>query len=68
MEYRAVHLLSRRYDLTATGYKYLEIGINVDPPWSSPWEIITDTVAVSRIVEGSLRTAMEYLQDATIRI
>ena len=25
-------LLSRRYDLTNTGYKFLEIGINVDPP------------------------------------
>jgi len=32
MEHRAVCLLSRRYDLTATGYKYLEIGINVGPP------------------------------------
>ncbi|KYM86189.1 hypothetical protein ALC53_04156 [Atta colombica] len=32
MEHRAVRLLSRRYDLTATGYKYLEIGINVSPP------------------------------------
>ncbi|KYN11060.1 hypothetical protein ALC57_16792 [Trachymyrmex cornetzi] len=30
MERRAVRLLSRRYDLT--GYKYLEIGINVGPP------------------------------------
>ncbi|KYN19392.1 hypothetical protein ALC57_08274, partial [Trachymyrmex cornetzi] len=29
---RAVRLLSRRYDLTDTGYKYLEIGINVGPP------------------------------------
>ena len=27
-----MRLLSRRYDLTATGYKYLEIGINVGPP------------------------------------
>jgi len=27
-----VRLLSRRYNLTATGYKYLEIGINVGPP------------------------------------
>jgi len=32
MEHRAVRLLSRRYVLTATGYKYLEIGINVGPP------------------------------------
>jgi len=32
MEHRAVRLLSRHYDLTATGYKYLEIGINVGPP------------------------------------
>ncbi|XP_012062899.1 PREDICTED: LOW QUALITY PROTEIN: uncharacterized protein LOC105626202 [Atta cephalotes] len=32
MEHRAMRLLSRRYDLTATGYKYLEIGINVSPP------------------------------------
>ncbi|EGI59505.1 hypothetical protein G5I_12342 [Acromyrmex echinatior] len=29
-EHRAVRLLSRRYDLT--GYKFLEIGINVGPP------------------------------------
>ncbi|KYN23137.1 hypothetical protein ALC57_04440 [Trachymyrmex cornetzi] len=29
---RAVRLLNRRYDLTITGYKYLEIGINVGPP------------------------------------
>ncbi|KYN02290.1 hypothetical protein ALC62_06899 [Cyphomyrmex costatus] len=29
---RAVRILSRRYDLTATGYKFLEIGINVGPP------------------------------------
>ncbi|KAL6255577.1 hypothetical protein P5V15_012824 [Pogonomyrmex californicus] len=28
---RAVRLLSRRYTLTATGYKFLEIGINVGP-------------------------------------
>ncbi|KYM76888.1 hypothetical protein ALC53_12777 [Atta colombica] len=32
MEHRAVRLLSRRYDLTVTDYKYLEIGINVGPP------------------------------------
>ncbi|KYN09298.1 hypothetical protein ALC57_18594 [Trachymyrmex cornetzi] len=32
MEHRAVRLLSRRYNLTNTGYKYLEIGINVGPP------------------------------------
>ena len=31
-EHRAVRLLSRRYDLTNTGYKFLEIGINVCPP------------------------------------
>ena len=31
MEHHAVHLLSRRY-LTATDYKFLEIGINVGPP------------------------------------
>ncbi|KYN30738.1 hypothetical protein ALC56_14982 [Trachymyrmex septentrionalis] len=27
-----MRLLSRRYDLTNTGYKFLEIGINVGPP------------------------------------
>jgi len=32
MKYRAVRLLSRRYDLMATSYKFLEIGINVRPP------------------------------------
>ena len=31
-EHRAVHLLNRRYDLTNTDYKFLEIGINVGPP------------------------------------
>ncbi|EGI59882.1 hypothetical protein G5I_11944 [Acromyrmex echinatior] len=31
-EHHAVRLLSRRYDLTNTGYKFLEIGINVGPP------------------------------------
>ncbi|KYM93746.1 hypothetical protein ALC62_15649, partial [Cyphomyrmex costatus] len=29
---RPVRILSRRYDLTATGYKFLEIGVNVGPP------------------------------------
>ncbi|KAL6252066.1 hypothetical protein P5V15_015048 [Pogonomyrmex californicus] len=32
VERRAVRVLSRRYTLTATGYKFLEIGINVGPP------------------------------------
>jgi len=32
MEHRAMCLLNRRYDLAATGYKYLKIGINVGPP------------------------------------
>ena len=33
MERRAVRILCRRYALTPTGFKYLEIGINVqDPP------------------------------------
>ncbi|KYN42549.1 hypothetical protein ALC56_03008 [Trachymyrmex septentrionalis] len=31
-QHRAMLLLSRRYDLTNTGYKFLEIGINVGPP------------------------------------
>ncbi|XP_071576512.1 uncharacterized protein [Temnothorax nylanderi] len=31
-ERRAVRILGRRYALTATGYKFLEIGINVGPP------------------------------------
>ncbi|KAL6268281.1 hypothetical protein P5V15_001397 [Pogonomyrmex californicus] len=29
---RAVRLMSRRYNLMATGFKFLEIGINVGPP------------------------------------
>ncbi|EZA58141.1 hypothetical protein X777_01869 [Ooceraea biroi] len=29
---RAVRILGKRYALMATGYKYLEIGINVGPP------------------------------------
>ncbi|KAL6258246.1 hypothetical protein P5V15_010176 [Pogonomyrmex californicus] len=32
MEPRAVRLMSRRYNLTAMGFKFLEIGINVGPP------------------------------------
>ncbi|KAL6255514.1 hypothetical protein P5V15_013851 [Pogonomyrmex californicus] len=32
MEPRAVRLMSRRYNLTATDFKFLEIGINVGPP------------------------------------
>ncbi|KAL6264271.1 hypothetical protein P5V15_004362 [Pogonomyrmex californicus] len=32
VERLAVRLLSRRYTLTTTGYKFLEIGINVNPP------------------------------------
>ena len=71
MEHRAVRLLNRRYDLTATGYKYLEIGINVGPP--SYVEIALRDhrgyeLSLSRNVEGPLRAAMEYLQDATKRI
>ncbi|EGI61754.1 hypothetical protein G5I_09961 [Acromyrmex echinatior] len=31
-EHRAEHLLSRRYYLTNTSYKFLEIRINVGPP------------------------------------
>ena len=65
-----MRLLSRCYDLTATDYKYLEIGINVGP--SSYVEIVltrsSRTRTISRNVEGSLRAAMEYLQDAMKRI
>lgn len=32
LKHRAVRVLSRRYALTTTGYKFLEIGINVGPP------------------------------------
>ncbi|EFN71437.1 hypothetical protein EAG_16001 [Camponotus floridanus] len=32
LERRAVHILGRRYALTATEFKFLEIGINVGPP------------------------------------
>ncbi|KYN30266.1 hypothetical protein ALC57_00271 [Trachymyrmex cornetzi] len=30
--HRAVRILGRKYTLTRTGYKFLEIGINVGPP------------------------------------
>ena len=44
-----VHLLNKRYDLTVMGYKYLEIGINVDRvTWRSLWEIIMDTNCLSK--------------------
>ncbi|XP_011630518.1 uncharacterized protein LOC105422727 [Pogonomyrmex barbatus] len=64
VERRAVRLLSRRYTLTATGYKYLEIGINVGPPSygdRSGRSSGTGIDTVSRNVEGTLRAAMEYL-------
>ena len=32
MERRAIRILSRRYALTATEFKFLELGINVGPP------------------------------------
>ncbi|KAL6265667.1 hypothetical protein P5V15_002464 [Pogonomyrmex californicus] len=32
VERRAVRLLSRRYTLTARGFKFLKIGMNVGPP------------------------------------
>ncbi|EGI58333.1 hypothetical protein G5I_13547 [Acromyrmex echinatior] len=72
MEHRKVRLLSRRYYLTVTSYKFLEIGINAGPP--NYVEITLgdhrehETVTVSRNVEGPLQAAMEYLQDAAKRI
>jgi len=61
MEHRAVRLLSRRYVLTATGYKYLEIGINVGPP--NYMEIALGDhrgheLSLSQNVEGPLRAAI----------
>ena len=55
-QHRAMCLLSRRYDLTNTGYKFLEIGINVGPP--SYVEIVLGDhrgheLAVSRNLEES---------------
>ena len=32
MEHRSVRLLSRRYNLKATSYRYLQIGISIGPP------------------------------------
>ena len=65
MEHRKVRLLSRRYDLTTTGYKFLEIGINVGSP--SYVEITLgdhrgheSSAAVSQNTERP-REAMEYL-------
>jgi len=58
MEHRAVRLLNRRYDLTNTGYKFLEIRINglvfreiASHPESS---LRTRIVAISRNVKESL--------------
>ena len=67
MEHRKMCLLGRHYDLTTTGYKFLEIGINVGP--LSYVEIALGDhrgheLLLSRNVEGPLRAAMEYLQDA----
>ena len=55
-EHHAMPLLSRRYDLTNMGYKFLQIGINVGPP--SYVEIVLGDhrgheLAVSRNLEES---------------
>ena len=59
-----MRLLSKRYDLTS--YKYLEIEINIGPP-----SYVEITLGDHRghdlslsLVEGPLRAAMEYLQNA----
>jgi len=57
MEYRSMCLLSRRYDLTATSIWKLE-SMLIRVTWRSR------TGTVSRNMEGPLRAAMEYLQDA----
>jgi len=58
-----VRLLSRRYDLTNTGYKFLQTGINVGPP--NYVEIaLRDHRRHKLSLETSLRAAIEYLQDA----
>ena len=70
-EHHVVRLLNRTLRPDEYDYKYLEIGINVGPPScedrpersSRTW-----IVAVSRNVEGSLWTAMKYLQNASKRI
>ena len=69
MKHCAVRLLNRRYDLTVTGYKFLEIGINVGLP--SYVEIALEDDHghdLYRNVEGPLRAATEYLQDAAKRL
>ncbi|XP_011630860.1 uncharacterized protein LOC105422965 isoform X1 [Pogonomyrmex barbatus] len=74
VERRAVCLLSRRYTLTATGYKFLEIGINIGPPRRSlrgdrSGRLSgTGTYTISRNVDRTLRAAMEYLQIAAKRL
>ena len=71
-EHRAVRLLSRRYDLTNTGYKFLEIGINVGPP--SYVEIALGDHRGHELslslenVEEPLRAARKYLQAVSKRI
>ncbi|XP_011058626.1 PREDICTED: uncharacterized protein LOC105148533 [Acromyrmex echinatior] len=68
-EHRAVRLLSRYYDPTYMGYKFLEIfGIN-PPSRGRPWRSSrTRTIAVSRNVEEPLRAARKYLQAVSKRI
>ncbi|EGI61311.1 hypothetical protein G5I_10433 [Acromyrmex echinatior] len=61
-EHRAVRLLSRRYDLTNTGYKFLEIGINVGPP--SYVEIIADTNYRRLSKRGRSSTSSEKILQA----
>jgi len=68
MEHRAVCLLNRRYDLAATGYKYLKIGINLGPSYV---EIALEDHRgheLSLSLEGPLQTKMEYLQGAETNI
>ncbi|KAL6264244.1 hypothetical protein P5V15_004332 [Pogonomyrmex californicus] len=75
VERRAVRLLSRRYTLTATGYKFLEIGINIGPPsyveialgdyWGQ--ELILSLKTWTGLYE-QLYEQMEYLQIAAKRL
>ncbi|KYM84754.1 hypothetical protein ALC53_05067 [Atta colombica] len=74
MKHHAVHLLSRRYDLTTTGYKYLEIEISAGPPnyveiaQGNRGHELSLSLETWKRWKDPLRAAMEYLQDATKRI
>ena len=72
MKHHAVHLLSRRYDLTTMGYKEIEISADspnyVEIAQENRGHELSLSLETWKRWKDPLRAAMEYLQDATKRI